>query len=680
VAIDVLAIGVLLAVASCAPASNLDDGWSDAGMGVGSTNADSGDAEVALDAGAGAQDSAAGSDVDSAADAGTGAEADAGAGTDSGPATISSYPKPAIYTSSDVYALTANGVDIPVVKYTDEYDYAHLSMSRGAAQLEITTLRQTAVTSYWISPKKLGIQGNASANKLTFSIANDEYLIVIINKQKKLVIAADPEETDKPLSSGPGIYNVTHEPYGADATGANLATTAIQRAIDDASSSNGGVVYVPAGVYLVGNLQLKSNVKLYLEGGAVLRCTGNPADYTTHFHKDSQKKDGTWWIHTADGATNMKIYGRGTLDGNGYYMRNTNKYVNNILLPLNCSHLVVDGIIFRDSGLWSFVIVRSNDVAIKNFKQFNYLSMLENDSIDVVESQNVTVTNAIAVSGDDPFSTKTWDVATTDIAENWYGTPEPLKNVTFDDCIAWTECQALKLGMGTKQPQTGVTFKNSVVYDSAKAIALQHSYGTAEVSDITFDNIDIEAVRIPRWGGPYWFLGIVENGSGLGTGPVTNVVLRNIRLREMGSNASVLRGYGSESAFKSVSFDNIILPDNRVATSLDDLNLHVNGYVDTVLINGKPVAPPDASGVVFYQDSYYAGTASQALSKGDYTLAQLQARGVVDNKASSLSVPEGWEVVVYENDNFSGNSCTFSANAPFIGTACNDNMSSCRIR
>ena len=148
----------------------------------------------------------------------------------------------------------------------------------------------------------------------------------------------------------------------------------------------------------------------------------------------------------------------------------------------------------------------------------------------------------------------------------------------------------------------------------------------------------------------------------------------------MGKNPSVLRGYSSASSFRSVSFDNIILPDNRVATSLEDMNLHVNGYVDTVLINGEPAAPPDAPGVVFYQDSYYAGTASQPLSKGDYTLAQLQAMGVVDNKASSLSVPDGWEVVVYENDNFSGKSCTFNASAPFIGAACNDNMSSCRIR
>jgi hypothetical protein len=361
-------------------------------------------------------------------------------------------------------------------------------------------------------------------------------------------------------------------------------------------------------------------------------------------------------------------------------MRSTNNYVNNILVPLNCSNFRVDGIIFRDSALWSFLVVRSNDVAITNYKQFNSLTMLEDDGIDVCESQDVTVRNAIAIAEDDPFSTKTWDVATTDIAENWYGAPEPLSNVTFDDCISWTKCQAFKVGMGTKQSQTGVTFKNSVVYDSSKAIAIQHSYGTAEVSDITFENIDIEAVRGERWGGPYWFLGIIENSSALGTGPVTNVVLRDIRLREMGTNRSVLRGYGPESAFESISFENIILPDNRVAASLEDLRLNANGHVNDLHINGRPVSAPEASGVVFYQDAWYTGASSQPIPKGDYTLAQLQALGVVNDRTTSLSVPAGWNVTVFDGDNFSGSSCTFNASSKYVGNACNDRMSSCRIR
>ena len=54
--------------------------------------------------------------------------------------------------------------------------------------------------------------------------------------------------------------------YGAIGDGNALDTAAIQRAIDD-----GGMVYVPRGVYRTGTLYLKSNGGLHLEAGAVLR-------------------------------------------------------------------------------------------------------------------------------------------------------------------------------------------------------------------------------------------------------------------------------------------------------------------------------------------------------------------------------------------------------------------------
>lgn len=50
-----------------------------------------------------------------------------------------------------------------------------------------------------------------------------------------------------------------------------MATTAIQNAINAANAAGGGIVYVPAGVYKCGNLVLKSNVSVYLEGGSVIR-------------------------------------------------------------------------------------------------------------------------------------------------------------------------------------------------------------------------------------------------------------------------------------------------------------------------------------------------------------------------------------------------------------------------
>lgn len=56
-------------------------------------------------------------------------------------------------------------------------------------------------------------------------------------------------EEPVPEVTGP-VFDVTTAPYNADPTGMNDSTAAIQAAIDDAAA-DGGVVYLPAGTYLV---------------------------------------------------------------------------------------------------------------------------------------------------------------------------------------------------------------------------------------------------------------------------------------------------------------------------------------------------------------------------------------------------------------------------------------------
>ena len=67
--------------------------------------------------------------------------------------------------------------------------------------------------------------------------------------------------------------------YGAVAGGKNLATAAIQKAIDACYGAGGGTVEVPPGTFLTGTISLKSNVNLHLESGAVLLGSPNINDY-----------------------------------------------------------------------------------------------------------------------------------------------------------------------------------------------------------------------------------------------------------------------------------------------------------------------------------------------------------------------------------------------------------------
>ena len=160
--------------------------------------------------------------------------------------TVQSYPLPSIYSESSAFSLKVNGTNVPVVSYVSDYDYAEFSFS-GTVTIDVTA--GETISSYSISPMAKNIAGTVNGNKLTFSLSKSTYVIVKINNMKKLVIAADPLETDIPASSGAGIYNVTATKYHADPTGATLSTAALQGAIDDAHNAGGGIVYVPAGVY-----------------------------------------------------------------------------------------------------------------------------------------------------------------------------------------------------------------------------------------------------------------------------------------------------------------------------------------------------------------------------------------------------------------------------------------------
>jgi hypothetical protein len=88
-------------------------------------------------------------------------------------------------------------------------------------------------------------------------------------------------------------------------------------------------------------------------------------------------------------------------------------------------------------------------------------------------------------------------------------------------------------------------------------------------------------------------------------------------------------------------------------------------------------------GVTFYADYCYMGAASTTLAPGNYTMAQLAAAGVPNDWASSVSIPAGWTVIMYQNDNFGGTSWTRTATTPnftsLSPSGANDNMSSCRI-
>lgn len=151
--------------------------------------------------------------------------------------------------------------------------------------------------------------------------------------------------------------------------------------------------------------------------------------------------------------------------------------------------------------------------------------------------------------------------------------PQPLSNVIFDDCLAWTVCYGYKIGQGVYKSQDGVTFKNSVVYKAAVGLGIDHRYGTYEANNIIFDSIDIESLSGENADHATWLAIFVES-EGAGVGPVSNVHVSNIRVRNEGMYNGLLQGYNSSSMVTNVTFTGIyMLANTTPATTLEEMKM-----------------------------------------------------------------------------------------------------------
>ena len=489
-----------------------------------------------------------------------------------------SYPLPELYERSEVFQLTVDGKQARTVQFA-QYDYAHLSMKEGhATKFRLKALGGNDITSWSITPKKLGIDAEVDGDELVFSLTDAYYLIIKINTLKEFVLLVDPPETDAPKPFGRGIYNVLS--YGADPTG-TILTNGIQKALDAAAKHPGSTVYVPRGLYQVGNIVLRSKTSLYLAGGAVLRFTGNPDDYETMFTK-SDLSPGTWWIRTEFDSTDIKIFGRGTLDANGAATRK-NKFMSSTLVPAGTKNFLADGILTRDSSFWAVTPIQVDDAKLTNLKVLNRLDVTQDDGIDVCESNNVLVKRTIAISNDDSFSTKTWPYKTGTTVPYPYP-PRSQSDVTFDDCLAWTFCFGYKVGQGVHQTQDGITFQNSVAYSAGVGIGIHHLFGNSTAKDITFDGIDIERQRGTPGRFASWLVIIIREG-GRDVGPVKDVKVKDIWSHWVGGKPGFIEGYSEDVIVSDVTLSDIYFGDSKTpAKSLEEMNILNTNYSENIQV------------------------------------------------------------------------------------------------
>lgn len=107
-------------------------------------------------------------------------------------------------------------------------------------------------------------------------------------------------------------------PNRAETEDSRKNAAAVNNAITVVSNDGGGTVVIPAGIWFTGPIHFKSNVRLYLEKGAVLKFSKNIDEYPLILtNYEGQECIRTVSPITADHVENIAISGYGVIDGSG---------------------------------------------------------------------------------------------------------------------------------------------------------------------------------------------------------------------------------------------------------------------------------------------------------------------------------------------------------------------------
>ncbi len=276
------------------------------------------------------------------------------------------------------------------------------------------------------------------------------------------------QKTNLPVVTVPKFKKdtINIKKHGAVADGYFLNTIAINGAIDALSKKGGGVVLVPAGLWLTGPIVLKNNINLHVALGATLLFTPDKDQYPlveANWEGLPQMRNQS--PVSATNATNIAITGKGIIDGNGDvwravksdkltesqwkkkvasggvlsddkktwypsegFMKGSKMPANpgmitgdrdaafyqsikdflrpNLLLLTKCKNILLEGVIFQNSPAWCLHPLMCENLTVRNVFVKNPWYAQNGDGIDVESCRNVLIENSVFDVGDDALCMK----------------------------------------------------------------------------------------------------------------------------------------------------------------------------------------------------------------------------------------------------------------------------------
>ncbi|CAI7639744.1 unnamed protein product [Penicillium glandicola] len=347
------------------------------------------------------------------------------------------------------------------------------------------------------------------------------------------------------------------------------------------AANHGGRLLLQKGkTYVIGkklDLTFLDNIEVQLEGE--LKFTDD-IDYwqANNFYYAFQKSI-TFWVW---GGQDIKIFGKGTLNGNGQEWYNsfagleildsTNTFYRPILFMTdNATRVSVEGITQLNSPCWTNFFVRTNDISFDdvfiNAYSTNASALPKNtDGFDSLNVDGLTVTNTRIDIGDDCFSPK---------------------------------------------PNTTNIFVQNLWCNNTHGVSMgsigQYSGVEDIIENVWIENVTLlngqNGVRLKAWAGP-----------DVGFGRINNVTYKDIHIENTDApivldqcyfniNATVCAEYPSSVDFTNITFENIHGTSSGAnGKVIADLTCSPNAICSNIQLSDIDITSPAGSPVVVICD------------------------------------------------------------------------------
>ena len=301
----------------------------------------------------------------------------------------------------------------------------HIASFEGTGQMQVSLTVEGSLNNVKIRPASRKIKPSVDGNKITFNWEGPGQLVVEIDDLPPLFLFANPEEKNVPSVNGAGIK------------------------------------YFAPGVHRPGYIELKDDETVYIAAGAVV-----------------------YGGIRAKNASNIKVIGRGILDGNYQYRQ---------MVEIESSrNILFEGVTIRNGRGWTNTLINCREVDYSNVKVLGFGP--SSDGINPAGSQNVRITNCFMRCTDDCVAIKAPD----------YKHPVQDIYVANNIMIGFAYADGVTIGFETNAEYV----KNVVVRDCDILLARGGSRvdghsgfsiicdGPAIISNIVFENIRVEQSEI----------------------------------------------------------------------------------------------------------------------------------------------------------------------------------------